>query len=214
MVNRLGICASLRGLANKFKEISEIRIIFLVSLFVGLFGNWTFFSQVFLAYPFSLKLVGFYLSLLLILVGLTAFLITLVASKYTTKGVLIFTLILTAFCAYFMDSYQVVIDETMLVNTFETNAGEAGDLISLKLIGYVVLLGLLPSFFVWKAKIQYGGVGRFIFNKTVVVGGCLLGYAFFPAYVYYGFIGPFSITQDADLLFCGVSFCFHYLGPF
>lgn len=64
MVNRLGICASLRGLANKFKEISEIRIIFLVSLFVGLFGNWTFFSQVFLAYPFSLKLVGFYLSLL------------------------------------------------------------------------------------------------------------------------------------------------------
>lgn len=113
-----------------------------------------------------------------------------------------------------MDSYQVVIDETMLVNTFETNAGEAGDLISLKLIGYVVLLGLLPSFFVWKAKIQYGGVGRFIFNKTVVVGGCLLGYAFFPAYVYYGFIGPFSITQDADLLFCGVSFCFHYLGPF
>jgi lipid A ethanolaminephosphotransferase len=159
----------------KFSEVGEMRIIFLVSLFIGIFGNWTFFSLVFKEYPFSFRFMGFYLSLLAILTLLMAFLLILIASRFTTKGVLTFILFLTAFCAYFMDSFEVVIDQTMLINTFETNTGEATDLISLKMIAYLGLLGLLPAFYVWKVKIRYGGIPGLLFNKTVVAGGCLLG---------------------------------------
>lgn len=161
-------------LVSKIGIVSELKLILMVSGFVGLFGNWTFFAHVLEVYPLSLQYLGFLVSLFLVLVAVTMVLLLLPASKYTTKPVLIFVLFLTAFCAYFMDTYQVVIDETMLVNTFETNYNEAFDLVSLKLFLYLTLLGVLPSIIVWQLKVEFGGWGRFLFNKTVVVLGCLL----------------------------------------
>jgi lipid A ethanolaminephosphotransferase len=160
---------------ESFKSVSEVRLIVFVSLFVVIFGNKTFFGKVTEVYPVSFQHILFLVSLFILVVGLTVVPLILVASKYTTKPVLIFVLLLTAFCGYFMDSYNVVIDQTMLINTYQTNPEEAGDLISVKLILYLLFIGLLPAFYVWKVDIRYVGLGRFCFNKTVVVGGCLVG---------------------------------------
>lgn len=54
-----------------------------------------------------------------------------------------------------MDSYGVVIDDTMIDNLVKTDAAESLDLLSLKLALYFLFLGVLPSLFVYKANIDY-----------------------------------------------------------
>lgn len=54
-----------------------------------------------------------------------------------------------AAAAYFMNEYGIVIDVHMVRNVFETDTGEAGDLMTLKLVAYVVFLGLVPAVLFW-----------------------------------------------------------------
>ena len=62
-------------------------------------------------------------------------------------------LTLVALCSagatYFMGSYGISIDTVMVQNVFETNATEAGDLVNPTLLGYLLLLGVLPSLLIW-----------------------------------------------------------------
>jgi len=57
--------------------------------------------------------------------------------------------------AYFMDAYHVVIDSDMIRNTMQTDISESSDLLSIKLLVYMVLLGLLPAFLVYKTPLKY-----------------------------------------------------------
>ena len=57
---------------------------------------------------------------------------------------------------YFMNTYHVIIDDTMIQNMAETNVGESLDLLTFKLVIYVLFLGVLPSFVIYKIKITFG----------------------------------------------------------
>ena len=91
----------------------------------------------------------------ILLLCLIIFLLTLFSSKYTTKPILIVLLIVSSFTAYFMDTYNVVIDESMIRNSLQTNLSESADLFSFKLIGYILFLAVVPSYFVFKTKLDY-----------------------------------------------------------
>ncbi len=82
------------------------------------------------------------------------FLFTLISSRYTLKPILIFTLMVSSFTSYFMNSYHVVIDSSMIQNSMQTDLHESLDLFSMKLILYVLFLGILPSYFVYKSKLE------------------------------------------------------------
>ena len=90
---------------------------------------------------------------MLVLVTIPA---TIFSSKYTTKPILILLLTISAFTAYFMDSYNVVIDNSMIRNTLQTNFSESSDLFSFKLVAYIFFLALIPSYFVYKIELDYG----------------------------------------------------------
>jgi lipid A ethanolaminephosphotransferase len=64
-----------------------------------------------------------------------------------------------------MDSYHVIIDDSMIRNTMQTDLSESSDLFSMKLVLYVILLGLLPSYFVYKANIHYKPLKKEMFSK-------------------------------------------------
>jgi lipid A ethanolaminephosphotransferase len=68
-----------------------------------------------------------------------------------------------------MNSYQVVIDDTMLRNMMQTNIEESMDLITLKQILYLVILGLLPAFIVYKTKIDYGTIKVSLLSKAKTI---------------------------------------------
>jgi lipid A ethanolaminephosphotransferase len=92
----------------------------------------------------------------ILLVSLIVFLFTLFGSKYTTKPLLISILTISAFTAYFMDSYNVVIDSGMIRNSLQTNLSESSDLFSFKLVAYIFFLAIIPSYFIYKIELDYG----------------------------------------------------------
>jgi len=64
-------------------------------------------------------------------------------------------LLVSASSAYFMDTYHVIIDSDMIRNILQTDMHESFDLLSMKLLLYLLILGILPSFIVYKIPIKY-----------------------------------------------------------
>ncbi|WJM98645.1 phosphoethanolamine--lipid A transferase [Pseudomonas defluvii] len=99
--------------------------------------------------------------------------LTFLAFKAVLKPVLIVLFMISASVAYFMNQYGVLIDVGMLRNAVETNATEVRDLLSLKWLAYVLLLGGVPSFLLIKTPIQYRAWHRELLSKLVVSVGCV-----------------------------------------
>ncbi|TFF40052.1 phosphoethanolamine transferase [Pseudomonas sp. RIT623] len=121
-------------------------------------------------------MVGLWLSLAFAVMMLFAFnlILTLLAFRYVLKPVLIVLFMGGAAVAYFMNQYGVLIDAGMFRNVAETNAAEVRDLLSLKFVLYILLLGVLPSLLVWKANIAYRPWHRELLGKLVVSGACVV----------------------------------------
>jgi lipid A ethanolaminephosphotransferase len=94
--------------------------------------------------------------------------LTLLAFRRVMKPVLILMFMISAGVAYFMSQYGVLIDTGMLRNFAQTNATEVRDLLSLKLLAYVVLLGVLPSWLLWKTPVNYRRWHRELLSKALV----------------------------------------------
>lgn len=117
-----------------------------------------FVLKVLQVYPLSWENAGFLLSLAIVLGSVIVMVLALSTNRYTLKGISIVLLMVSAFTNYFMQTYAVIIDETMIQNTLETNIGESLDLLSVKLLVYLFFLGLVPSWVVYKTPIVYGSV--------------------------------------------------------
>ena len=76
-----------------------------------------------------------------------------------------------------MDTYHVVIDHEMIRNTLQTNLSESMDLMSSKLAWYVFLLGLLPSYLVYKTPLVYQAFLKEIWAKakTIFIALTIMG---------------------------------------
>ena len=94
--------------------------------------------------------------------------LTLLAFRPVLKPVLTLMFMISAGVAYFMSQYGVLIDTGMLRNFAQTNATEVRDLLSIKLLVYIVLLGVLPSILLWKTPISYRRWHRELLSKVLV----------------------------------------------
>jgi lipid A ethanolaminephosphotransferase len=147
------------------KILTQYKLITLAALFVVVFGNYAFFKNSLKVYEFSAANALFIISLFILLFCVTVFIFALCASKYTTKPLLIITLLTSSFASYFMNSYNVVMDDEMIRNTIQTDIYESSDLFTLKLALYVLLLGVLPAIYVYKVQVNYGSFKQEIFRK-------------------------------------------------
>ena len=55
-----------------------------------------------------------------------------------------------------MNNYNAVIDRTMIRNVFATNLQEAVELFSVKMVLYLLFLGVLPSLGVYRVEVKHG----------------------------------------------------------
>ena len=94
--------------------------------------------------------------------------LTFLAFRRVLKPVLILLFLISASVAYFMSQYGVLIDAGMLRNFAETNVTEVRDLLSLKLLAYIVFLGVVPSWILWKVPVDYRRWHRELFSKVIV----------------------------------------------
>ncbi len=135
-------------------KVSQTKIILLTAFFFVFFDNLAFFSHVIEVYPVSQKNIGFLISLAIGLTSVIILLLSLVSSKHTIKPVLILLLLISSLTSYFMNNYNVVIDDVMIRNLVQTDINEVRDLLNLKLACYFFLFGVLPAVFIWRVKIQ------------------------------------------------------------
>lgn len=154
--------------------MTNSKLVVLVSLFLVLFGNVSFFKKVTDVYVLSMGNIAFLGSLAILLTSLIVLLLTLITTSHTTKPILILVLLVSSLASYFMDSYGAVIDYTMIQNIVQTNIGESIDLFSFKLVLYFLFLGVLPSAFIYQITIQNGSVKTELVSKSKVIVVTLL----------------------------------------
>jgi lipid A ethanolaminephosphotransferase len=147
------------------KLSSQYKLIIFIAIFFALFYNFSFFKNVLTTYSFEGMNIVYIFSIFIFLITSIILFFTLFASRYTTKPILILTLVVSAFTAYFMDTYHIIIDDSMIRNTLQTNLSESSDLFSFKLVAYIFVLAILPSYFIYKTKIEYKSFKQEIFAK-------------------------------------------------
>jgi len=155
----------MRRFAERFQTVTQTRLILGMGLLFTLFYNIRFFRNLLAAYPPEPRYLPFLISLALLLYCAIVLQLALLCWRYTAKPVLIVLLLLSSLCGYFMDSYNVIIDSGMLTNVAQTDFAEALDLLSLRMIGYLVVLGLVPAFYVYRVKIRSVGGKKELFAR-------------------------------------------------
>jgi len=158
------------------KKISSQQLILLISFFLIFFANVRFFSNIIDVYPLVSENILFLCSLAILFACINIIILSLLCFKFTIKPVLIFILLISSATAYFMDTYNVMIDDSMIDNVLKTDIHEAFDLVSFRQIIYLIVLGILPALFVYKVKIVYPGMKTAIFQRlrliilTIIIG--------------------------------------------
>jgi lipid A ethanolaminephosphotransferase len=150
-------------------RITSTKLIVLVSLFLVIFDNYSFFTNLVVVYPLNSANILFLASLTIVLVSLIIFLFSLVSFKYTIKPVMITIVMISAFTNYFMNTYNVVIDNTMIQNIMNTDINESIDLFSLNLVIYIVFLGILPSLIIYSINIEYKSFFVELFSRVKII---------------------------------------------
>jgi lipid A ethanolaminephosphotransferase len=172
------------------RKIGGNALLLLSCLLLVAGGNARFVAQVLQAFPPSASTLPALLSLAVAFLAFNVVLLGGFAFGRMTKPVLIVALLTASVTAYFMDSFGTVIGEDMLRNAAQTNAGEALDLVTFKLLAYFVLLGLLPSVLVWRAPLAWRGWRRELVGRVKLLALSLLAIALM-AMAFGGFYASF-----------------------
>jgi len=115
-----------------------------------------------------------YLGVALLLVLIFNGVLALVNYRRLFKPVVIVLLLLSSLTAYFMSQYGIVVDASMVQNVVETDVREAGELFNWKLVQSVLLLGVIPSWLIWRLPVRYSPLRREVLVNTGLVAGSLL----------------------------------------
>lgn len=150
-------------------KLKSLSFNFLYTAFLLFAYNWIFFSRLFELSGSMMMVTG---------VVLVIFLLLLIASslvfwRYSTKIFAISLLLINSVCLAFMSIYNISIDKIMLLNAMQTDVSEVGDLMSIKLLTYFIVAGVLPSIIVAKIKIQYCSFGKEVLQRFLLILGCL-----------------------------------------
>ena len=141
------------------RPLNAYWLMMLVALFLVCTANITFFSKVNEIYPW-LEHGGFIVALGCVLVGVMLLVIVLFGYRYTLKFVLILLCLIAAVTAYFTDTYGTVYDTTMLQNALQTDKAEGSDLMNFAFALRFVLLGLLPSWLIFRQPVYFPAFRR------------------------------------------------------
>jgi lipid A ethanolaminephosphotransferase len=167
------------------------QVLLAAALYMTAFANLAFFRNLNATFAEAPWAPLHLLSLAIVLMCATVLLLALVTWRPVMKPVLALLFMVSATAAYFMDTYNVIIDSDMLVNVMATDAAESGDLMTPRFFAYVTLLGLLPSLALWRMRIQRPRLRQALTARLLLAGGAfvtllalvLISSAFYAAFV-------------------------------
>ncbi|AOE84944.1 phosphoethanolamine transferase [Pseudomonas sp. TCU-HL1] len=156
-----------------FKRISvrPESLTFLASLLLLSLYNFPLWKHIFSIVPADADGLGMRLAFAVMVLAVFNFVLALVSFRWVFKPVLIFLFLASSGVAYFMSQYGVLIDANMLRNVAETDVNEVRDLLSFKLVLFVLLLGVLPSWLLWKLPVRHQPLRRELLGKLLLAIG-------------------------------------------
>ncbi len=114
------------------------------------------------------------LAILVPVANFFVFYLFLFLMRIVGKVLIALTFIINAGCLYFIHTYNVLIDKTMMGNVFNTQYSEASGFFSVMMIAYILVLGILPCIYIFKAQVNYGSWKRFGINIGSSVAALLV----------------------------------------
>jgi lipid A ethanolaminephosphotransferase len=96
------------------------------------------------------------------------------AHRWTTKPLSLLLLVASASAAYFISKYDVAIDSSMILNAIHTDPTEVGQLLSLQMVPYAVLLIALPATVLLRLEITFSRAGKYLLESLKLVAGALV----------------------------------------
>src|SRR4051794_17423013 len=146
--------------------------VLLMSLLNFLFFHFPFYVFVFKNLDYK-SLNGIFLitTLIILMLVVNAFVFYLLffLSRKVGKFLLILFFIINATAVYFINTYSVIIDESMIGNILNTKYQEASSFFSIKLILYIILLGVIPGIYISRVKIINVTVKRFLITSSLAL---------------------------------------------
>lgn len=137
------------------KSLKMTHFALLMSIVNFLFFHLPFYKFVFNSVDYKslngvIIIVG--LIILMLVVNFLVFYLICYLSRYVGKSLLVIFFNINAIAVYFVNTYSVIIDESMMSNVINTNFEESSSFFSFKLILYLIFLGILPSIYIVKVK--------------------------------------------------------------
>lgn len=152
------------------KSLKLELFVLLLSLLNFLFFHLPFFRFVFSNFDYkTFNGIILIVSLVIVMLVLNAFVFYLLyfISRRLAKFLTILFFLINAIAVYFVNTYSVIIDESMIGNILNTNYEESSGFFSIKLIVYIVLLGVLPSILFFKTEIVKPVARKFLITSAV-----------------------------------------------
>lgn len=115
--------------------------------------------------------IGLRVAFGIMVLAMFSFVLALLSFRWVFKPVLIVLFMVSSGVAYFMGQYGVMIDANMLRNVAETDIKEVHGLMSLSLLLHILLLGVLPSWLLWKVPVRHRSLRRELVGKVVLAVG-------------------------------------------
>ena len=130
------------------------------------------------------RAVWFGVAFAALIASLLCMLMSLLCWRWTVKPVISIVLLSAALGAYFMLTYRVVIDSSMMVNVMQTDLRESLDLFSWRLVLAVFFLAVLPIFVLWRQPVKQFSLLKNLYNNAqLLLASCIIAVlAVFPIY--------------------------------
>lgn len=136
-------------------ERSPLTLAWAAALWIGLLGNWPLWQRMLDMPDFAgaggRLFIGVFAGMVVMVLGA---LFSLMAWRVAVKPLLSLMLIMTAPLAYFIGSYGVVIDSTMITNALQTDVRETRDLLGWGLLVNALVLSVLPMVWLWRQPVR------------------------------------------------------------
>jgi len=137
------------------RDWHPVTLVILAGIWIAAASNWPLWHAL-AALPemHGLRALVFGGSMFLIVAALTALVLLPLSAARTVRPAITLFLLVAAFGAYFMSSYGVVIDPTMMVNVLQTDLHETRDLLSWQLALTVFALAVVPALWLWRQPLR------------------------------------------------------------
>ena len=138
------------------------------SLWLASVGNYALWQQVHqLPEVTGLRGLAFALGFGVIITSALTAVLSFLNWRGWLKPVLTVFFLSAASGAYFMVSYGIVIDSTMITNVVQTDTKEALDLLNWRMLISLLVLGILPCWVLWKTPLQVLRLRQQIWSNTL-----------------------------------------------